>query len=97
VSAAYDADPRETDLRLLAGAEGLRDSPEKVAVLEEAVRHADSAGTLELQYGAREGLAEAAYFGGAPDKAIVAYTWCLAQFDRHPGRFNEWRLLWRYK
>ena len=97
MSAAYGAGSREAAERLLAEAEGIKDGPEKIAVLEEAVRHADAAGDVRLQYTAREDFVEAAYFGGAPDKAIVAYSWCLAQFDRRPGEFDEWRLLWRYK
>lgn len=98
MSGTHDAGARETVERLLAEAlESIKDGPEKIAVLEEAVRHADAAGDLRFQYGAREDFVEAAYFGGAPDKAVVAYTWCLAQFDRHPGEFDEWRLLWRYK
>ena len=98
MSTLYNGGSREAAERLLAEAlEKIADGPEKIAVLEDAVRHADAAGDLKLQYSAREDLVEAAYFGGAPDKAIVAYTWCLAQFDRHPGEFDEWRLLWRYK
>ena len=98
MSTFYDEDSREAAERLLAEAlEKIKDSPEKIAVLEDAVRHADATGDLRLRYKAREDLVEAAYFGGAPDKAIVAYTWCLAQFDRHPGVFDEWQLLWRYK
>ena len=98
MSTIYDGGSREAAERLLAEAlEKIKDSPEKIAVLEDAVRHADATGDLRLQYKAREDLVEAAYFGGAPDKAIVAYTWCLAQFDRNPGVFDEWRLLWRYK
>lgn len=94
----YHGGSREMAELLLAEAlEKIADSPEKIEVLEEAVRHADATGDLKLQYSAREDLVEAAYFGGAPDKAIVAYTWCLAQFDRHPGLFDEWQLLWRYK
>lgn len=97
MSAAYDPGSRAEAERLLAEAEGVKDGPEKIAVLEEAVRHADSTGDIKFQYAAREDLVEAAYFGGAPDKAVVAYSWCLAQFDRHPGEFDEWQLLWRYK
>lgn len=98
MTSTYNEGPREAAERLLAEAlETIKDGPEKIAVLEEAVRHADATGDLKLQYGAREDLVEAAYFGGAPDKAVVSYTWCLAQFDRNPGLFDEWQLLWRYK
>lgn len=97
MSAIYNTSPRAEAERLLAEADAMKDGPEKIAVLEEAVRCADATGDLRFQYRAREDFVEAAYFGGAPDKAIVAYSWCLAQFDRNPGEFDEWRLLWRYK
>jgi hypothetical protein len=52
---------------------------------------------LKVCFLARQELVEAAFWGGSPEKALVAYSWLLAQFDRHPGEFDEWRLLWRYK
>lgn len=70
---------------------------EKIMTCEEAVRLADTGGDLELQYLAREELIEAAFWGGETEKAIVAYTWCLATFDKYPEKFSEWTLLWRYK
>jgi hypothetical protein len=69
----------------------------KVAVLEEAVRLADAQDDLELGFRARESLVTAAEFSGAPEKALVAFTWQLAQCDRFPGRFDEWHVLWQYK
>jgi tetratricopeptide (TPR) repeat protein len=70
---------------------------EKIMTLEEAVRIADRGADLKLQYEAREELIEAAFWGGETEKALVAYSWCLAQFDKNPGSFPEWTLLWRYK
>jgi hypothetical protein len=75
----------------------LSDGDEKIMMLEEAVRLADAANNLKLQFDAREAFIEAAYFGGIPEKAMVAYAWCLAQYDREPARFREWNILWRYK
>lgn len=75
----------------------LAEGDERIMMLEEAVRLADTAGDVKLQYDAREAYIEAAYFGGVPEKALVAYVWCLAQYDRDPGQFWEWRILWRYK
>jgi hypothetical protein len=70
-------------------------------LLEEAVRLADICGDFSLQYDARDQLITAATFGGAPEKALVAYSWCLAQYDRREaaqeGGIDLWRLLWMYK
>jgi len=81
----------------------LEDGDAKVMLLEEAVRLADICGDFSLQYDARDQLITAATFGGAPEKALVAYSWCLAQHDRraneeHAGESpDQWRLLWMYK
>jgi hypothetical protein len=77
----------------------LEDGDSKVMLLEEAVRLADICGDFELQYDARDQLINAATFGGAPEKALVAYSWCLAQYDqqRAQGVIDEHRLLWMYK
>jgi tetratricopeptide (TPR) repeat protein len=75
----------------------LGDGYEKVMTLEEAVRIADTGHDVQLQYQAREELIEAAFWGGETEKALVAYSWCLAQFDNYPEKFSEWLLLWRYK
>ncbi|HEV7905265.1 MAG TPA: hypothetical protein VGO96_15595 [Pyrinomonadaceae bacterium] len=78
----------------------LEDGDSKIMLLEEAVRLADSCGNFELQYDARNRLINAATFGGAPEKALVAYSWCLAQYDARRGareEIDEWRLLWMYK
>jgi hypothetical protein len=75
----------------------LPEGDERIMMLEEAVRLADTTGDIKLQYEAREDYLEAAYFGGVPEKALVAYVWCLAQYDRAPEMFWEWKILWRYK
>ena len=75
----------------------LGDGDEKIMTLEEAVRIADTGHDVKLQYQAREELIEAAFWGGETEKALVAYSWCLAQFDNYPEKFSEWLLLWRYK
>jgi tetratricopeptide (TPR) repeat protein len=82
---------------LMTRASYLDDGDEKIMTLEEAVRIADTGNDLKLQYNAREELVEAAFWGGEADKALVAYSWCLAQFDKNPEAFSEWMLLWRYK
>jgi hypothetical protein len=70
---------------------------ERISRLEEAVRVADASGELRLQYFARDQLVSACIFGGETDKALVAYSWCLAQFDQNPGEFSQWTILWKYK
>ena len=82
---------------LMNRAARLEDGDEKIMTLEEAVRIADTGNDIQLQYNAREELVEAAFWGGEADKALVAYSWCLAQFDKNPEQFSEWVLLWRYK
>jgi hypothetical protein len=42
-------------------------------------------------------VVRASIFGGATEKALVTFSWCLAQFDRNPGQFSEWAILWKYK
>jgi hypothetical protein len=77
----------------------LEEGDAKIMLLEEAVRLADICGDFVLSYSARTLLIDAATFGGAPEKALVAYSWCLAQYDRRAGEghMDEWRLLWMYK
>lgn len=84
---------------LLDSAEGLEPGPTKVAILEEAVRLADAHQDAELGYAARQGLIDAATFGGAPEVAMVAYAWCLARYDADPDKFDDHllMLLWKYK
>jgi hypothetical protein len=88
-----DQDPEEILLRAFQ----LDYTEEKVSLLDEAVRLADLRQDLDLGYRAREALIEASTFGGFPDKALVAFTWCLSQCDRDGERFNESELLWSYK
>lgn len=90
-----DAEKRAREL--INRAYDLDEGDERIMMLEEAVRLADTTGDVKLQYGARENYIEAAYFGGVPEKALVAYVWCLAHYDRSPYEFGEWRILWRYK
>jgi hypothetical protein len=97
MSRGYDFDTESRVKELIERSLEMREGDEKIMMLEEAVRLADTTGDVRLQYLARESFIEAAYFGGVPEKALVAYAWCLAQFDRDPDQFGEWRILWRYK
>jgi hypothetical protein len=82
---------------LLDQAHALADGPAKLAVLEEAVRIADARQLLDLGFRLRKDLIRTATFTGAKEKALVAFSWRLAQCDRHPDQFPEEDLLWEYK
>jgi len=78
-------------------AEAMKNGPAKCAVLEEIVRRADARNMIDLAFPARLALIEAATFSGAPDKALVAFSWCLSQADKHPDQFPESELFWKFK
>lgn len=82
---------------LRAKANGQPHGPAQVALLEEAVRLADSMEDVDLAYAVRHDLMTSADFSGRPDLMIVAFSWCLAQYDRDPERFNQRGMLWKYK
>ena len=88
---------REQLDELLGEACDLEASPAKVAILEQAVQLADSLGDVSDGYDVRQQLVDAATFGGMEDRALVAFSWCLAQSDRNPDQFPEGDLLWKYK
>ncbi len=72
----------------------------QVSLLEEAVRLADTHGDADEGFRLRTALATAAMLGGRPDVLLVAFSWCVAQYDRDPGRFKgeeEFSLLCGYK
>ena len=72
-------------------------SPAQVAVLEEAVRIADSLNNVDASVGTRMELVTAATFSGADEKALVAFAWVLAKFDEDPECVDLHSLLWKYK
>jgi hypothetical protein len=82
---------------LLAEARRLPDGPARLALVEAAVREADAAGDADAAYRARTELIRAAEHTGADERALVAFSWCLAQFDRQPDRYSAHTLLWHYK
>lgn len=92
------ADYRRQIDALIARADLLATGPVKVATIEEAIRLADLHGDPEEGFWLRDELIDAALHSGYPEKALVAFTWCLAQCDRDPDRFPEdLDLLWIYK
>lgn len=90
-------DPRQRITELIDQAEELEYGPTKVALLEEAVREADTSTDLEAGFYARLELITAATFSGAKEKAMVAFSWCLGQVDANPEVFDEEDLMWQYK
>lgn len=71
--------------------------PMRSAILEEAIRVADALPDLDLGYEARKQFITSTVFSGEHDRALVAFTWCLAQSDADPERFPESMILWEYK
>lgn len=90
-------DYREQIDDLLARAESMGHGRAQFALTDEAVNLADIHNDVEAGFRARQAYVKAALFSGQPDKMLVAFTWCLAQFDRNPERFDTYRLLWQYK
>lgn len=88
---------REEIYQLLLTSFDLDEGDEQISMVENAVRLADLEGDLKTQYLAREQLVRACLFGGSSEKALVAFSWCLAQFDNNPGLFDQWAILWKYK
>jgi hypothetical protein len=82
---------------LVEQAADLGHTPQAVGLLEEAVRLADAAGEVYGAYHTRSQLVEAAVFSGFHEKALVAFSWMLAQADRDPDEFDTPNLLWQYK
>lgn len=90
-------DPFDSVDRLMDEAKALPNGPTKTTLLEEAVQRADSVNDVELAFRARQALIQAATFAGRPDIGVVAFAWCLAQFDLNPERFKAFDLMWKYK
>lgn len=86
---------------LLEKSRGLPHGSARIALVEEAVRHADARNDLPTGFRCRLELVSAASSGGQPELKLVAFAWCLSQFDRNPGLFGgratEYELLWKYK
>src|SRR5262245_34062754 len=84
---------------LLSTAALLPKDSAKLAHLQEAVQLADACNDVSAAFQARLELIRAATFSGYPEKALVAFAWCLAQADKTPARFarHEFQLLWEYK
>ncbi|QQZ63237.1 hypothetical protein JI735_12560 [Paenibacillus sonchi] len=82
---------------LMEEAYGLPGGKAKLELLEQAVRVADAAGDIDQGYEARSEIVELGSFHGYPMKALVAFSWQLGQYDKNPGRFDDYSLMWSYK
>jgi hypothetical protein len=92
-----ESEAREQVYQLISQSFDLGEGDAQIALREEAVGVADLRGNLKLQYYARESFVRACIFGGAEEKALVAFAWMLAQFDSNPAEFDQWAILWKYK
>ncbi|MEX0717360.1 MAG: hypothetical protein WD066_12270 [Planctomycetaceae bacterium] len=82
---------------LLDQAAELQHGPTQVALAEQAVRLADSTNDVDVAFEARELLVYYAVFSDFDEKAIVAFSWCLARSDAEPERFSPYKLLAEYQ
>ena len=82
---------------LIRRADNAHHDPEGIALAERAMRQADLSGTFEQRLEARMILTGHATFGGAPEVALVAFTWCLSHYDEPDARAWRASILWNYK
>ncbi|MEV4623970.1 hypothetical protein AB0J74_35330 [Asanoa sp. NPDC049573] len=71
----------------------------QIALLEQAIAHADAQRLADEAFEARI-LATTGYiYGGEPARSFVTFSWCLTEFDHDPVRYGRWthHLLWSFK
>ncbi|SNS58419.1 hypothetical protein SAMN05421812_1017 [Asanoa hainanensis] len=71
----------------------------QIALLEQAIAHADAQRLTDEAFEARM-LATTGYiYGGEPARSFVTFSWCLTEFDQDPVRHGGWThsLLWSFK
>lgn len=90
----------EHDLQeMMAEVYRLPAGPARNAAFDTVMRHADAAEATEFAFRARMGAISEFHHGGDYTRAFMAFSWCVATFDRHPdiaGR-SEHDLLWKFK
>lgn len=82
---------------LLAQAYDLPNSAAKIAILEQAIRIADTYNDIPLSYKCRQELVSAAALGGRPELVLIHFSWCVAKYDESPDSFDRDELYWRFK
>jgi hypothetical protein len=83
--------------QLLAESEHLPLSSLKLELLQEAVRLADAHQRTDLGIEARWPLMIVARNLLRGDVLTVAFTWCLAEYDRDPTQYHGQDLFWHYQ
>lgn len=83
--------------RLLQELEGTPEGPQRIRLLNQAIRAADLRQDVEWGFRLRQDLVHCSFGSGVGDQLIVAMSWCLAQADRRPDRFEMETLLWQCK
>jgi hypothetical protein len=69
----------------------------RLAMLEQAARHADACGDDHLGWYARRNLMDTCNHLGLAERVLDALTWCFACSARDPAEFGEEELLWPSK
>lgn len=91
----------EEELRArLCEAEGMPYGPAQISLVEQVIQAADAGRFADLMFDARMFARRAYALGGEPAKSFAAFSWCLAEYDRDPGRrtaADDNRLLWDFK
>lgn len=78
----------------------LPDGAVKFEALDSAIRQADAAGEEALAFEFRLAAIQPYHFGGDHRRAFLAFSQCLAAFDRDPSlasTYTEQDLLWKFK
>lgn len=75
----------------------LEDGPTKVSLLEQASRLADQMNDPSRGFESRSQLIRSSVFSGMAERALPAFSWCLAQIDKAPQEFGDDEMLWEYK
>lgn len=94
------AHDREQLREMLAEADAMAYGHARNVLTADIVRHADAQGFDDLSFAARMALTRAYEFSGESAKSFVPFSWCLAAYDRDPGRFDGLdypNLLWQFK
>lgn len=86
-------------IELLYEADMMPHGDTAVRMIEEAVQRAAELRDSDLLFYAKLKLAQQSLLGGFPEKALVAFTWCLSEFKTDPQAYESYlhTLLWEFK
>lgn len=89
---------KQTYRNLLASAESLSYSDERVAIIEKAMALADLHQDEDLQFKVRlQYIREVQEAGGYPEKYMAVFPWLLAYIDKKNDIWDMYQVLWYYK